>query len=282
MSKNEKEISVGNGTISTFSKEKNRSLFAIIGVSLIIIATGALFTFSLHLFPTLNERVASLAAILLFQSEPTPSTPTESIDLATSTSYTIEKIIATTTATTTPASSRPIKNEKLISEKSLVSSTVVKTTPTPIIEPGPVTTNTYPLKSTSTIQTTHTGRIDLASEIIEIGILDRISGTFTPATSFKSTDRIAVRFRVQNTGGRESGSWYFNAALPTFPSHIFTSDSQQSLLPGAHIEYTLGFDNVNMTALTREFVINADPANSIGEATETNNIARISINPVTQ
>lgn len=277
MSKSAKEISIGNGTVSTLSKEKNRSLLPVIGASLAIVAMGTLFALSLRLFPTLNERVASLAAILLFQSEPVSSTSLESTAIATSTTNTLESITATTTATTTPTVSR------LANEQTIASSTITKTTPppAPVIEPGPITTNTYPIENTSAIQTIQTGRVDLVSEIIEIGTLDRISGAFTPATSFKSTDRIAVRFQIKNIGGRESGSWYFNAVLPTFPSHIFTSESQQSLVPGARIEYTLGFDNVSMTAPTREFVVNADPANSIGEADDANNIARVSIDPIT-
>lgn len=285
-SQSTKEISVGNGTVSTLTRETSYrlSLLSVIGTSLVIIAIGTLFTLSLRLFPTFNERVASLASILFFQSEPIlpkndsvlptiTATATSTIilstpetALATSTATSTEVTLATTTAVekTEPT---PIKN----------------TPPTPpIIEPGPITTATYPIEGTApTKPTQNAGRIDLVSEIIEIGTLDRLTGAFTPTTAFKSTDRIAVRFQVKNIGGRESGSWYFNAVLPTFPSHIFTSESQPSLLPDARIEYTLGFDNVSMTTTTREFVVNADPANSIGEADESNNIAKISIDSVT-
>lgn len=145
---------------------------------------------------------------------------------------------------------------------------------------GPVTTTSYPIAGGAPVQN---GQPDLATRIIEIGTVDKITGAFTATSSFKSSDRIAVKFEVRNDGGRDSGSWYFNAVLPTFPSHIFTSPSQNSLIPGARIEFTLGFDNIAMQPnFSREFVANADPGSSIGEANETNNIAKVMITNVTQ
>lgn len=144
---------------------------------------------------------------------------------------------------------------------------------------GPVSTSSYQVASGVPTQT---GRPDFAVRIIETGVVDKVTGTFTATSSFRSSDRIAVKFEVRNDGGRDSGSWYFNAVLPTFPSHIFTSPSQASLVPGARIEFTLGFDNIAMSVnMSHDFVVNADPGSSIGEASETNNIAKVTITDVT-
>lgn len=123
------------------------------------------------------------------------------------------------------------------------------------------------------------GKPDLAVKISETGVIDKITNIFTATTSLRSIDRIAVRFSVENLGTKETGSWYFNAVLPTYPSHIYSANSQTSLLPGDRIEFTLGFDSVEKKD-GNVVVINVDPANSIFEASEENNIARITIDGV--
>src|SRR3989344_3701101 len=122
------------------------------------------------------------------------------------------------------------------------------------------------------------GKSDLYSNITAYGTLNS-NNEFTATTTLKSTDKIAVRFEIVNHGTVETGTWYFNAVLPTFPSHIFTSESQQSLKPGEKIVFTLGFNKVAKKD-GNEFVVNADPANSINEASETNNIAKLTMNDV--
>ncbi len=146
---------------------------------------------------------------------------------------------------------------------------------------SPISTSTHKVTA-DTPTYSYYGRADLAVRIIETGTVDKITGAFTATSSFRSSDRIGIKFEVRNDGGREVNSWYFNAVLPSFPAHIFTSPGQSPLIPGARIEFTLGFDNVNMsTGAVREFVVNADPAGSIGEANEINNIAKIIIANVT-
>lgn len=120
------------------------------------------------------------------------------------------------------------------------------------------------------------GKADLAPKILEVGILDKTSNQFTATTSLKASNRIAVRFEVENLGTASSDSWYFSAVLPTFPMHIFQSESQQSLAPGDRIEYTIGFDSVE-PGVNGRFVINVDPNNSLSEATKANNIATTTI-----
>lgn len=135
---------------------------------------------------------------------------------------------------------------------------------------GEKTESLYPIGTET--QASPIGKIDLESKIIEVGIIDRTTNEFTATTTLKSSDRIAVRFEVKNIGSKESGNWFFNAVLPTYPMYIFSSEGQQSLLPGDKIEYTLGFDSIVPGENVR-FVINADPTSSIPESNEKNNIA---------
>ena len=144
------------------------------------------------------------------------------------------------------------------------------------LTPGPETNTEYQVSQSQGTQAQ--GKSDLYSNIIAYGTLNN-NNEFTATTTLKSTDKIAVRFEIVNHGTIETGAWYFNAVLPTFPSHIFTSESQQSLKPGEKIVFTLGFNKVAKKD-GNEFVVNADPANSINEASETNNIARPTISDV--
>lgn len=128
------------------------------------------------------------------------------------------------------------------------------------------------------------GKPDLAVKVLEIGTIDKATNVFTATTTTTTTtlhsfDRIAVRFAVENLGTKETGSWRFNAVLPTYPSYIYSSESLVSLLPGDRIEFTLGFDSVEKKD-GNVVIINADPANSIFEASEDNNIARVTIDGV--
>lgn len=140
---------------------------------------------------------------------------------------------------------------------------------------GPETTHVYNL-GTTTPPSNPYGKPDLTASILAVGTLDKITNAFTATTTLHASDRIAVRFQVENIGTADSGMWSFNAVLPTYPSDIFQSDTQASLAPGDRIEYTIGFDQVQPGSNGR-FVVNVDPANTISEANETNNIATTSI-----
>ncbi|OHA26568.1 MAG: hypothetical protein A3C06_03270 [Candidatus Taylorbacteria bacterium RIFCSPHIGHO2_02_FULL_46_13] len=157
-------------------------------------------------------------------------------------------------------------------------------TPTPPIVTAPVkkaptagtrTEKTY-VVGTTTKPAQPYGKTDLAPRILEVGTIDKVTNAFTATTTLRASDRIAVRFEVENLGTANSGHWQFNAVLPTFPNYIFESDGQQPLAPGDKIEYTIGFDNVELDTDGR-FVINVDPTSSIPEASESNNIATTTI-----
>lgn len=145
------------------------------------------------------------------------------------------------------------------------------------IASGPKQDKIYPISNTPVV--TADKNSDLAVKILEIGFIDKNTNTFISTTTLKAGDRIAVRFEIQNIGGRATGDWRFNAVLPTYPSYIFSSDGQQSLFPGDKIEFTIGFDHIEK-ADNNTVVINADPASSINELSEENNIAKTIINGV--
>jgi hypothetical protein len=121
------------------------------------------------------------------------------------------------------------------------------------------------------------GQPDLKATILAVGVVSRIDNSFTATSTIKKTDRVAVRFEIINLGTKETGTWHFNSVLPTFPSHIYTSKSQQNLLPGDRIEFTIGFDSIRDIG-DNQIVINVDPTNSVkNEVTKDNNIVKTTI-----
>lgn len=123
------------------------------------------------------------------------------------------------------------------------------------------------------------GFVDLSARVIEIGLVDKATGEFTASSSPSRSafnQRAAVRFLVENLGTRTSGQWTFNAVLPTFPSHIYSSPSQLALAPGDRTEYTLGFDSFEEDG-EGTLIVNVDPTNSINEPNKDNNILRVTV-----
>jgi hypothetical protein len=142
-------------------------------------------------------------------------------------------------------------------------------------KPGSRIDTTYRFPGSPNPVSNPNGRIDLIGRILDVGIIDT-NNTFIATTTFRSTNKIAVRFEVENVGDKTSPEWTFNAVLPTYPFHIFSSDTQTTLDPADKVQYTLGFDSA--TAGIKDFVVNVDPANEINESNEVNNITRVSLN----
>lgn len=120
------------------------------------------------------------------------------------------------------------------------------------------------------------GVADLSARFIELGVVDKDTGVFTASsTPSKSAigKRVATRFAVENLGTKTSPQWTFNAVLPTFPSHIYSSPVQQALAPGDRIEFTLGFDSFEEDN-EGILIINVDPTGSINERNKDNNLLR--------
>lgn len=135
--------------------------------------------------------------------------------------------------------------------------------------PGPKTTTTInPGASTAPLS----GLPDLAVTITQVGYLtgnstdDFVGGSPVPAGS-----NPAVKFSVTNVGTNVSGSWNFSATLPTSNSFTYTSNPQQSLRPGEHIDFTLGFNEPQSG--NRTLTVTVDPNNQVVESNEANNSA---------
>ncbi len=146
--------------------------------------------------------------------------------------------------------------------------------------PGPQTSATYPLPGTtgSTVSNP-AGFTDLSANVIEVGIVDKTTGSFTASSTPSKNPmggRVAVRFSVTNIGTRTSPQWNFNAVLPTYPSAVFSSPEQQQLGPGDRIEFTLAFDSFDPSG-TGTFTVNVDPAGSVNESNKDNNIVHYTV-----
>lgn len=159
-----------------------------------------------------------------------------------------------------------------------VATTSVAAPATPVAAPaaiaGTPTTVTYPtVKPTPTLS----GLSDLTVTITSRGYLTTSdTASFIKADSVPSGARPAVKFTITNSGTNLSGRFTFKAPLPTSSTYTFTSDSQDSLLPGEHIDYVLGFDRAR-TGDSRDITITVDPDNLIVEANERNNTDSITL-----
>jgi len=118
------------------------------------------------------------------------------------------------------------------------------------------------------------GLPDLKSVIIAVGEIDRQTNIFTATNTIPMISRGAVKFQIENVGTKQTGSWYFNVVVPTFPSYIYHSTAQPSLFPGEKIEYVIGFDSIRNDGAENTIVVNADPISSVKEISETNNIVK--------
>ena len=144
--------------------------------------------------------------------------------------------------------------------------------------PGTETSSTFPISGGQTASNPN-GFVDLTVAVIAVGVVDKDTGTFTASstpTRDSSQYRVAARFAVTNIGTKTSDQWNFNAVLPTFPSHIFTSPNQQALGPGDRIEFTIGFDSFDQDGVG-DLVINIDPSGRMNESNKTNNILHYTI-----
>jgi hypothetical protein len=119
------------------------------------------------------------------------------------------------------------------------------------------------------------GKADLAVRVLGYGLVDKTTGVFTARTEIPqdipSGKRAAIKFEIVNLGTKETGSWKFEAELPTSPAFTYTSNNQQSLFPGDKIQYTIGFDSVR-DANQDDYTITADSTDKVTESNEKNNI----------
>ena len=123
--------------------------------------------------------------------------------------------------------------------------------------------------TTGTTVSNPTGKPDLRATLIAVGYVTGATNEFVASSTLHRSDKIAVKFYVENIGTKVSPEWRFNGILPTFPYHVFNSDAQQPIAPGDRIEYTIAFDR-SMEG-QQEVKIVLDPSLYITELDENNN-----------
>jgi len=127
------------------------------------------------------------------------------------------------------------------------------TTPTTIIIKEPIKTTPSPQPQKTEV--THSSPADLRVQIIFATVDSYGNGT--------------VQFDIANIGGSPSGTYYFEAKLPTQMGYQYSSPLQASLNPGDHVQNTLNFSQSVSGAVS----ITVDPQNLVREANEINNFA---------
>lgn len=187
-----------------------------------------------------------------------------------------------TVATSTAATSTPVTTPTTTTRPT---TGTTRPTGTTTVTPGPRTDNTYQIPgtggstpgSTTAKPINPNGKPDLAVNVLDVGYIDAATNKFVAASSVNRSERVAVRFEIENKGNNVSDSWMFSAILPTYPPFVFQSQTQQKLNPGEKIEYTLGFDKV-ATGNSVDLKIFADQSLKINESNEENNIKIVTIN----
>lgn len=141
--------------------------------------------------------------------------------------------------------------------------------PTPAA--GQPTATTYTIGTAPKPTPVLTGLPDLTVAIVATGYL-----TSSDTSSFIKSDTVpdglrgAIKFSISNIGTNASGRFDFEATLPTTRTYTFTSDYQNSLLPGEKIEYVLGFDRTR-SGDERTISVDVDEEDDIKESNENNN-----------
>lgn len=119
------------------------------------------------------------------------------------------------------------------------------------------------------------GLPDLVPVVLATGILQGgvEAKDFVATSTIASTDRVAVKFAVENKGDKTSGTnWNFTVVMPTQQTYIFESKPEhvQSLNPGERIEYVIGFDRPKVGS-NLPISITVDSNNTLTESNENNN-----------
>ena len=227
---------------------------AVVGFVALVFAGMTLAIYAARFVPTAVERVASASVYLSSFFNGTTESTVEVVPGDTTPAVTLP--IAPASTTTAPAETKPVAT--------------VPATPTPGTPSNtayvqgslPVKPSTGPL----------TGLPDLSVHIIAVGYLETagVTVSFFASSTVPKGKQGAVKFTITNLGTNTSGTWSFSAELPTSPSYTFESSNQTALLPGEHIDFTLGFDRGREGA-GREVTVSVDQDHRVSEANEANN-----------
>ena len=129
-------------------------------------------------------------------------------------------------------------------------------------------TEKVPVKKTAPVSS---GPADLSVRIIATGYIDPASGALLMNRAPNPGDIVGVEFDIANIGGSPTGTWYFDAHLPTATPYTYTSPAQASLAPGAHIMNPLRF--TQLAPGGGLFTAIANPSSQVNDANRTNNEA---------
>ncbi len=167
---------------------------------------------------------------------------------------------ATVATTTTPAP---------------VATVPVHTTPSA----GLPSTTAYPIKVPVT--TTFYGLPNFTVAVTAVGYLDTNS-KFVQSRTIASGQTLAVQYRVTNAGTNVTRPWNIHMTLPTQSNGTYGFDSnvQESLPPGAWVDFTLHLDARDVrVANNQEIDILVDSGHDVIESNENDNeaIATISV-----
>jgi hypothetical protein len=135
---------------------------------------------------------------------------------------------------------------------------------------GGVSEPTTPSTPTTPTQPTRPAGADLSIRVIGTGIALGDDRTFYEAPAIPADQKGAIKFVVENVGGTRSGTFNFIATLPIEgnPFFRYEAPTQQPLNPGDRVEYTLGFDtldvddNANITIVIRPTGPDANSSNN--------------------
>jgi hypothetical protein len=220
----------------------------LIGIGMLLAVYAATFV------PTAVNRLGSAAVYLSSVFVPAQEPATLEVVPGTTVPFPEAPVVAE--ATTTPV---------VAAEPATAPAAV--TTPTA----GPTKTTVYPVGTGTNPTPVLSGLSDLTVDIVATGYLTSSdTSTFIKSDTVPDDLRGAVKFTITNKGTNASGRFNFDATLPTTRTYTFTSDKQDSLLPGEHIDYVLGFDRAR-SGDDRVISITVDADNDVKESNESNN-----------
>lgn len=178
-----------------------------------------------------------------------------------------------------PAETVPFGDDAATSTPTSTPSTPAPDSPAPAApapRPGVPTTVVVPVAGTIA-PADYSGLPDLAVENVITGYLTSSNtNSFRISSEVPDGERGAMRFTIVNRGTNVSGSFEFEAELPTTRGYTYNSSRQQSLRPGERVDYVLGFDQPR-EGENRDMTITVDPDRDIRESNENNNSRTVEI-----
>lgn len=230
---------------------------AVVGFIALVAAGILLAVYSTRFVPTVVNRIGAAAVYLGSVFTPSPDAGLSIVPTPSATST-----ISFGNGTTTSPS---------------VSTTTAPSGEKPAPAPGPKTTTVQPIGTGVVAPQALYGLPDLQIVVTAIGYLNTASAdSFVASPTVPDGERPAVKFTVRNVGTNVSGTWRFEASIPTRGTFDYESPLQQALNPGDSIDYTLGFDRARSGA-NQPISITANFDNRFAEANTSNNTISLNI-----